>query len=482
MAEPWAARYAPAMFRRTCLALLIAVGSSHAACAASPTGQATRPADTVAPLVRPGPQVLALPAQQAGDDGSLMRVSGANPSDGSAEALVTIVAFVNPQCRHSAAAFRTLEAMRTRWPAESLRIVWKSYPIVELHPQSRAASEAAMAVYATAGPAAFFCFTRALFASQDSPGPELYRKAAGQCAAPVAAMEAEIASGRPARQVDADLELALSLQVVGTPTFFINGSRVEGAEPESTYSAYLEAESMIARRAIAAGTPASRVHAHRVKANFQVGRAEAPEPPDKSIYRVPVAGSPVLGPPAAPVTVVVFSDFQCPFCRQGAQVMEEVRKEYGARVRFVFKHLPLVMHPRSEPASEFACEARAQLGDAGFWKAHSALFASPGLDEADFDVIASALRLNAAAARAAVASHKHAAAIEADGQLAESVGVSATPTFFVNGRKLEGAKPIADFRALIEEVLPAAEDLSRRGVPPARVYDEIVKDGRLKKP
>jgi protein-disulfide isomerase len=460
--------------------VLLGCCSIALSCSGGPPAQGARQPQTVAAPVQP--QVVALAPQDAGDDGSLMRISAANPSDGSAEALVTVVAFVNPQCKHSAVAMKTLDTLRGRFPAEIMRVVWKNYPIAERHPKSREAAEAAMAVHATAGSAAFFCFTRALYANPSGLGRELYRSAAGGCGASADRMEAEVASGRPARQVDADLELARSLQVIGTPTFFINGTRIEGAEEEKTYEAFLEAESMIARRAVAAGTPPARVHARRVQANFQIAndRTEAPEPVDKAVYKVPVAGSPVLGPASAPVTIVVFSDFQCPFCKQGAHVVGEVRHEFGARVRFAFKHMPLVNHRRAEPAAEFASEARAQLGDAGFWKAHDALFASPGLEDADLDVLSAALHLNAAAARAAVASHKYAAAIEADGQLADSIGVNATPTFFVNGRKLEGARPIEDFRALIQEVLPAAEELARR-VPPGKVYEETIKTGVSKK-
>jgi protein-disulfide isomerase len=196
------------------------------------------------------------------------------------------------------------------------------------------------------------------------------------------------------------------------------------------------------------------------------------------VFKVPIAGSPVLGPASAPITVIVFSDFQCPHCKYAAERVGELRKLYGNQVRFVFKHYPLSSHPRSEPAAQLTLEARAQQGDMGFWKAHDALFASaPQLDDQDFTQIAAALKLNVAAVRRAVATHRYAAAIEADGALGDAVEVTGTPCFFVNGRKLTGARPLEDFTALIQQLLPESEALVRSGVRPERVYDELIRQG-----
>lgn len=208
--------------------------------------------------------------------------------------------------------------------------------------------------------------------------------------------------------------------------------------------------------------------------------ADDPEGVDTRIYKVPVGSSPVSGPATAPVTIVVFTDFQCPFCRETARVLADVRREFPTKVRLVFKHQPLPpsMHPRAEPASQLAIEARGQKGDAGFWQAHDALFASaPLLADEDLARVARVIGLDPARTASAVSSHRHTQTILEDIQLGDSVGVRATPTVFINGFKFEGAQPIDFFRAIIPAVLPIAESIARQGVAPERVYDELIRDG-----
>lgn len=208
--------------------------------------------------------------------------------------------------------------------------------------------------------------------------------------------------------------------------------------------------------------------------------AEDPEGIDTRIYKVPVGSSPVSGPAAAPITIVVFSDFQCPFCKDQAKTLSDVQKEFGNRVRLVFKHQPLPprFHPRAEPAAQFAIEARTQRGDSGFWRAHDALFsASPRLEDTDLAELARTIGIDPVAASQAVASHKYNASIEEDQLLGDRVGVRATPTIFINGFKFEGAQPIEFFRAIIPAVLPIAEAIARQGIPPDRVYEELIRDG-----
>ena len=208
--------------------------------------------------------------------------------------------------------------------------------------------------------------------------------------------------------------------------------------------------------------------------------SDDPEGVDTRIYKVPVGASPVSGPAAAPITIVVFSDFQCPFCKDQAKTLSDVQKEFGGKIRLVFKHQPLPprFHPRAEPAAQLAIEARVQKGDAAFWRAHDALFSSaPRLDDSDLAAVARSLGIDPAAASQAISSHKHHASLEEDQLLGERVGVRATPTVFVNGFKFEGAQPIEFFRAIIPAVLPIAEAIARQGVAPERVYEELIRDG-----
>src|SRR5262249_9669297 len=129
------------------------------------------------------------------------------------------------------------------------------------------------------------------------------------------------------------------------------------------------------------------------------GDEQAAPPEDVKNYRVPIGSAPVRGKATALVTMVIFSDFQCPFCARVAPTVKQLSTEYSERLRIVWKNNPLSFHPRAEPAAELALEARAQKGDAGFWAAHDLIFANDGhLDDQDLEGIAKAAGLNPAAA------------------------------------------------------------------------------------
>src|SRR5262249_10659021 len=106
-----------------------------------------------------------------------------------------------------------------------------------------------------------------------------------------------------------------------------------------------------------------------------------PGDPARLVYRVPVDGSPVKGPDDALVTLVEVSDFQCPFCKRAIPTLKQIESSYAGKVRFVFKHNPLVMHDKAMSAAVAAEQARVQGGDSKFWEMHDQLFSiSPELD------------------------------------------------------------------------------------------------------
>lgn len=200
-----------------------------------------------------------------------------------------------------------------------------------------------------------------------------------------------------------------------------------------------------------APTPASPSDAPRPRARPVAAEADAA---DEGVRAVPLGDSPVRGDARAPVTLVVFSDFQCPYCQVVEETVTALRDRYGDRLRVVWKNAPLPFHARAEPAAELALEARAQKGDAAFWTAHDALMSRRGrLGDDDLRAVAASLGLDVTAAMNAVAAHKHAARIREDLALAAQLGVEGTPTFFVNGRRLVGAQPLERFAALVERAL-----------------------------
>jgi protein-disulfide isomerase len=160
---------------------------------------------------------------------------------------------------------------------------------------------------------------------------------------------------------------------------------------------------------------------------------------------------PAKGSAAAPVTIVLFSDFQCPFCARVSPTLEEVRRTYGEKVRIVWKHQPLSFHPNALPAAEAAEAAREQ---GKFWQMHDRLFAAQReLSPDTYQRLAKELGLDMRRFQESVRSGKARARIEEDQRLASRIGAMATPTMFVNGEKVEGAVPFSTLKAVIDRKL-----------------------------
>jgi protein-disulfide isomerase len=170
-------------------------------------------------------------------------------------------------------------------------------------------------------------------------------------------------------------------------------------------------------------------------------------------YRVDVqAGSaPSRGNPKAPVTIVEFSDFQCPYCVRARPTVSRVREVYGDQVRFVFRHFPLDFHAQAQKAGE----AAACAGDQGkFWEMHDLLWQNTAkLQVADLKAHAATLGLDGAAFAQCLDSGRFDGLVEGDLAAGQGYGVSGTPAFFVNGRPLVGAQPFEAFAQVIDDEL-----------------------------
>jgi 2-hydroxychromene-2-carboxylate isomerase len=170
-------------------------------------------------------------------------------------------------------------------------------------------------------------------------------------------------------------------------------------------------------------------------------------------FRVAVdpGDAPLRGPADAPVTIVEFSDFQCPFCVRARPTINRVREVYGDQVRFAFRHFPLAFHDQAPKAGE----AVACAGDQGkFWEMHDLLWDSPGrIAPPDLKEHAATLGLDTEAFGQCLDSGRHAGIVESDTAAGARLGVSGTPAFFINGRPLVGAQPFQAFASVIDEEL-----------------------------
>ena len=174
------------------------------------------------------------------------------------------------------------------------------------------------------------------------------------------------------------------------------------------------------------------------------------EPPRVNVT-VPAGWPGVKGPEKAPVTMIVFSDFQCPFCKRAEPTIEQVLALYGDKIRYVYRDYPLSFHPRAMPAS-IAAHCAAEQGK--YWDMYASLMKEQGdLSDDDLKKRASAVKLDAGKFNACYDGKKPEAAIKASFDEGMAAGVTGTPSFFVNGRMIVGAKPIEEFKAMIDEEL-----------------------------
>lgn len=177
--------------------------------------------------------------------------------------------------------------------------------------------------------------------------------------------------------------------------------------------------------------------------------------PPRANVAIP-ASAPSMGPADAPIVIVEWSDYQCPFCKRAHPTVEQVLAEYKDKVRFVYRDYPLPFHKQAMPAS-LAAHCAEEQGK--FWEYHRNLMEIQGdLSDTDLAKRATDLGLDATALGACVQSKKHEAEINAAYNDGAALGVTGTPAFFINGRMLVGAQPIEQFRDIIND------ELTRKGV------------------
>jgi protein-disulfide isomerase len=183
------------------------------------------------------------------------------------------------------------------------------------------------------------------------------------------------------------------------------------------------------------------------------GQAETASTQQVVRYDVPVDDDPVLGPADAPITIIEFSDYECPYCRQWhTQVYQQLIDAYGDQIRFVYRDFPLEsIHPNANSAAQAANCANEQ-GE--FWAYHDLLFGMElDLGEDTYLQYASQLDLDQAAFKACLDSGRYQEEVQADFDFAANLGVRSTPTFFINGIAVVGAQPFDIFQQVIEREL-----------------------------
>jgi protein-disulfide isomerase len=371
-----------------------------------------------------------------------------SPTEGPAGAPVTLVAWMDFQCPFCLRASGTLKELRERY-GDDLRVVFRHQPL-DFHEQARAAALASMAAHQQGR---FWEMAEALFEHQAEFEQEPWEQLAESLGLDLDAFRGDLSGSTLEGWVDQDIRDGKSAGARGTPTFFINGRKVAGAQSLPVFKKIIDEERAAGRELLAGGTPPGDLYDALLARN--AGRYQA-GPGTKVLDAEPrsevrVGSSPALGPGDAPVTLVVFADFECPFCARAVGTVRQLREAFGDKLRVVFKHHPLPFHPNARGAA-LAAAAAGQQGK--FWEMHDRLFADPTQLGPDALVEhARELGLDVGAFKAALKSARIKALVDEDIAEAARVGATGTPTFFVNGRKIVGAQPYETFRDAVNDAL-----------------------------
>lgn len=175
--------------------------------------------------------------------------------------------------------------------------------------------------------------------------------------------------------------------------------------------------------------------------------------PRRPSFDVKVGDAPSFGGDSAKVTIVEYSDFQCPFCAKGADILKEIKTKYGNKVKVAFKQYPLPFHKDARGAAVAALCANEQKTDY-FWKLHDWMFSNQ--DKLDSDNLKGAVKtigVDVKKFTECLDGNKYMSQVQKDIDEGQAIGVKSTPTFFVNGQLISGAQPIEVFSELIDEEL-----------------------------
>ncbi|RJO65839.1 MAG: thioredoxin [Myxococcales bacterium] len=451
------------IFALAALALLLIVGlagcgqKEEAKPAEQPAKEEAKPAQPTPPA-KPGEERYKIPV-------------GDSYAKGPNSAPITIIIFSEFQCPFCSRVKPTVEQLVKDYP-DKVRVVFKHNPL-PFHKDAFPASEAA---FAAGEQGKFWEMHDKLFDNQKALTRPDLEKYAQELGLDMDKFKKALDEGVFKARIEADQKLANQFAARGTPHIFINGLRLRGAQPIEKFKEIIDAELPKAEEIAKSG--AADVYAEITKSALDKAAEPEPQkrPEDNSVYKISVgAKSAMKGDKDALITIIEFSDFQCPFCERVEKTIDQVMEEYKGKVRIYFRHNPLPFHKDATPAAKAAIAAQAQ---GKFWEMHAKLFADrKDLSEAGLEAKAKEIGLNLDKYKKVIKDQATEDQIKADMEEAKNFGARGTPAFFINGRKLTGAQPFENFKKLIDELLPAAEKAGKKG---DALYEELTKNGLTK--
>jgi len=350
------------------------------------------------------------------------------PAQGPANAPVTLIEASDFHCPFCGRASPTIDQLMKNYQGK-IRRVWLHFPLT-MHRGADRTHEASECAHEQGK---FWEYKSKLFSQTGKfKTDEALIQAAGETGLDAKKFEACLKSDRYKAKVQQNIEQGKKLGVRGTPNFFVNGQKISGARPYQDFDNAVKN----ALNPGSAPTPA---------------QPPKPTPPAKVEFK-DLKGRPSLGPENAPVTIVEFSDFHCPFCSRVGPSLEKVMENYKGKVRRVFRHFPLSMHKGADRTAE-ASECAHEQGK--FWEYKKKLFENVGKFRTDEALVnlANDVGLNKKKFSKCLESGKYKETVQKDMAKGRESGVRGTPASFVNGKLVSGAKPYESFAAIVDEAI-----------------------------
>jgi protein-disulfide isomerase len=416
---------------------------------------------------------------------------------GGQQPLVTIVIWSDYACAPCGRTWQVMQHLVEDY-GEDLRVVFRAGTV----PGFQHAERAAEAAFAAGVQGKFWEMHWRLFENPDDFSRPVLLGHAKALGLDVTQFMDDLDTGRFSGRRTRDRRQATELGLSPLPAAFANGLFVLGFKDEAGWHALIDREIVSARKMLQDGVPRVKIYEEfmrtakrgRVDEGDQVARqdadrlraerlakAEADKPgllaqPDpEQRYAVPT-GAPGFGPADAPVVIVEFVDYQCPYCfKAHAEVIPALREQFPTELRVEIRQLPLEIHPAAAAAARAALTADEQ---GKFGEFHDALFAEDNrgsLGFSTFKRVAEQIGLDLERFERDFQTRKVGDRLAVDVLLARRLGVQGTPGFFVNGRYVDGARSAATFASMVDEELARAKQLEAEGTPRSELHVALMR-------
>ena len=409
-------------------------------------------------------------------------ITGASVFKGPVNAPVTIINFSDFQCPFSKRSVSMIDNLMEKYDGK-IKYVFKHFPL-GFHKMAKPAALAAIAAHKQGK---FWEYYKILYDNIKSISNENLIKWAEQLKLDMDKFESDRNSDQAGRILQNDMTLGRKFGVRGTPTLFVNGYKIVGADRKKIEK-ILAGQIAVGERLLAKGT--KDVYSEIIKNGIDqyIPPKRSPKKIPKEIYRFDIPKhSPVWGEKDAVVTLILVDDFECPFCYRLYKTYEELKKEYADKIRIVFINLPLKFHKKAKPLAIGAMAAHKQDK---FWEMYDIIFKNKTQWKKAEDINewfiskAKELDLDITKFKRDLKNKTIEDYIESDIKTVQKMGIRGTPGTLINGRFISGSMPLGTFKEVIDEAIEKAAPFVEKGLKGESLYKEVTKDGldRIVKP